>query len=221
MDKKRTIDVSQQDVEATMPAWVKADTPAVRELFLASLEWRMQMFTEDQDTQDRIREYAREWDLARHTITLAEAERRWGKANLRQSPPDRPFRWQSDDGRGTWLTTTWAMERVYGPEPPRVEIMRMGSDQSYHVHIFGFVAEDIEALAIPAFHGRKPYVFVDVTGAETLAHVTAWCEDLPEARYLAQELGKRLPDLQVDLTPHRWWKRWRRDHRTGVIDIVE
>lgn len=115
----KAIKVSLQEAEVTMPDWVKTDTQAVCDLFHASLEWRIEMFaaSDDPQAQDRIRDFARSWDIARHTITLAEAERRWNKSNLRQNPIDRPFRWQSDDGRGTWLTTTMAMERCYGPEP--------------------------------------------------------------------------------------------------------
>lgn len=115
----KTISVSAEDVEATMPDWIKADIQAIRDLFHANLEWRLEIFAASGDPvgQDRIREFARNWDMARHTITLAEAERRWNKTNLRQNPVDKPFRWQSEDGRGTWLTTTYAMEAVYGPEP--------------------------------------------------------------------------------------------------------
>lgn len=114
----KTINVSPQEVEATMPDWVKVDAQIIRDLFHASLEWRAEIFAaaDDSIAQDRIREFAQSWDIARHTITLAEAERRWGKTNLRQNPIDKPFRWQSEDGRGTWLTTTYAMEAAYGPE---------------------------------------------------------------------------------------------------------
>lgn len=101
-----------------MPAWVKADIESVRELYHANLSWRVEMHrAEDNEAaQDRIRAFAQEWDIQRHTITLAEAERRWGKTNLRQNPLDFPFRWQSDDGRGTWLTTTRIMGSCFGPE---------------------------------------------------------------------------------------------------------
>lgn len=119
----RTIHVSDEEVIAAMPDWLKASPggmgEAARQLYMSSLDWRCDMHAAegDPDAQDRIRYFAREWDIARHTITLAEAERRWRKSNLRQNPLDFPFRWQSEDGRGTWLTTTMIMERCFGPEP--------------------------------------------------------------------------------------------------------
>lgn len=116
----KTIIVSPEEVEASKPAWLQTydqDHP-LHELYTNSLNWRMKIHQaeNDPDAQERIRLFAADWDIARHTITLAEAERRWQKSNLRQNPVDFPFRWQSDDGRGTWLTTTYAMEAAFGPE---------------------------------------------------------------------------------------------------------
>ena len=114
-----TISVPKHEIEDTMPQWVKADIEPVRELYHASLTWRAEMFaaSDNIDAQNRIRAFARDWDIGRHTITLAEAERRWHKANLRQNALNFPFRWKSDDERGTWLTTTYIMEHCFGPEP--------------------------------------------------------------------------------------------------------
>jgi hypothetical protein len=52
--------------------------------------------------------------IGQQVITLAEAERRWHKSNLRQNPPNLPYRWKADDGRGTWLTTVIDMETAFG-----------------------------------------------------------------------------------------------------------
>jgi len=55
---------------------------------------------------------------ARHrggVITLAEAERRWRKTNLRQNADTFPRRWKG--GERAWLTTEAEMTRCFGPEP--------------------------------------------------------------------------------------------------------
>jgi hypothetical protein len=54
--------------------------------------------------------------IGQQVITLAEAERRWRKSNLRQNPQNLPYRWKADDGRGTWLTTVADMQSAFGPE---------------------------------------------------------------------------------------------------------
>lgn len=126
-----TIHVTPEEVEEGMPDWVKRDTQAVHDLYHNSLEWRSRMHGADASTQDMIRDYAREWDTARHTITLAEAERRWGKTNLRQNDPMKPFRWKADDSRGTWLTTTYAMEAAFGPEPAQMAVKSGGNWRLY------------------------------------------------------------------------------------------
>ena len=96
-----------------MPEWVQRDIKPLRELYHSSLSHRLEMFNaeNDEDAQNRLREFAREWDIARNTITLSEAEQRWRKTNLRQT--DLIYKWKSG---GTWLTTTYIMERAYGPE---------------------------------------------------------------------------------------------------------
>ena len=50
-------------------------------------------------------------------ISLAEAERRWRKTNLRQNSEDFPRRFRT--GR-EWMTTTLEMTRCYGPAPEDV-----------------------------------------------------------------------------------------------------
>lgn len=65
------------------------------------------------------------------TITLAEAESRWGLKNLRQNSPEKPFRWQAGDQRGTWLTTVGAMIEAYGPEPEKSPTSLIESITSY------------------------------------------------------------------------------------------
>ena len=117
----KTIKVSDAEVEASKPNWLNQydASHSIHKLYASSLEWRLEMHraTTDEESQDRIGVFSVEWDIARNTITLSEAERRWQKTNLRQNPIDQPFRWQSGDGRGTWLTTTYAMEKVFGVEP--------------------------------------------------------------------------------------------------------
>lgn len=120
----KTVIVSPEEAEAGKPDWLKASqVKALHELYDSSLAWRCEMFRAcgNLDSRLRIQQFAEEWDIARHTITLAEAEQRWNKSNLRQNPLYLPFRWQSEDGRGTWLTTTYAMESAFGPEPTRKE----------------------------------------------------------------------------------------------------
>lgn len=111
------IDVSRAEAEAAMPGWV-ADDDILRDLWHGSLAWRVEMCAADghADAEDRVRRLAHEHDLAKATITVAEAERRWGLKNLRQNGQGRLVMWKSDDERGTWLTTTYAMRRVFGPE---------------------------------------------------------------------------------------------------------
>lgn len=50
------------------------------------------------------------------TITVAEAERRWQKQNLRQNAKGRLIMWQDRPG-SPWMTTTREMEKVFGTEP--------------------------------------------------------------------------------------------------------
>jgi hypothetical protein len=54
--------------------------------------------------------------IGQQIITLAEAERRWHKSNLRQNPSGLPYRWKAEDGRGTWLTTIADMKAAFGSE---------------------------------------------------------------------------------------------------------
>lgn len=109
------VDVSRNEAEAAMPGWVK-DDDVLRDLWHASLAWRVEMCQADGhgDAEDRVRRLAHEHDLAKNTITVAEAERRWHVKNLRQNGQGRVYMWKS--GPGTWLTTTYAMRRVFGPE---------------------------------------------------------------------------------------------------------
>ena len=58
-------------------------------------------------------------------ITLEEAQRRWGRQNLRQNSADHPPRVRLAGGRD-WLTTTYAMRAVYGPE--LVEVMAVADE---------------------------------------------------------------------------------------------
>ena len=106
------------------PSWVAGDA-ILSHLWQSSLTWRIEMLRANESIDhsseiERITRLAHEHDLTKATITLSEAERRWRKTNLRQNPPHLPFRWKSDDGRGTWLTTTYAMETSFGPEPTNV-----------------------------------------------------------------------------------------------------
>lgn len=115
----KTIYVDREQVEENKPDWLKAisrDHP-LHALYESSLDLRDKMHRaeDDPDAQDRIRSYAVDWGIARNTITLAEAERRWGKTNLRQNALDFPFRWQDGGDHGTWLTTTYAMKAAFGP----------------------------------------------------------------------------------------------------------
>ncbi len=116
----KTIVISDEEIEAGKPDWLKRFEPdhPLHDLYVSSLHWRIEIFQAegDLDAEARVQSFAEEWDIAKHTITLAEAKKRWGKSNLRQNPLHYPFRWQSEDGRGTWLTTTYAMEAAFGPE---------------------------------------------------------------------------------------------------------
>lgn len=217
-----TIQVSEAAVNATMPDWVKADIPAIRELFRCSLPWRAEMFAavNDSSAQDRIRAWAVEWQLARDTITLAEAERRWHKRNLRQNSLFAPYRWQSDDGRGTWLTTTKIMEQLYGPEP--VFAARIWKDDpNYHactVHIYG-VSQLAELHALFPDWEIEHFACIEET-EHFPAHVSMPCPDVAAARNVVQVLQKHWPALNVD-TPLIWWRKSVRDLRTGMREIVE
>lgn len=99
------------------PAWVAVDSVLPR-LWESSLAWRAEMLSagDDLDEQDRVRRLAHEHDLAKATITLAEAERRWGKQNLRGNAKGRLEMWQDELG-SPWLTTIYAMRAVFGDEP--------------------------------------------------------------------------------------------------------
>lgn len=114
-----------------MPATVEIQTPTpppwvVQDQFLyylwqSSLTWRIEMIRADENIDrereiERVIHLAHEHDLARVTITLAEAERRWRKKNLRQNAKGRLAMWQNTEG-GPWLTTTYAMGATFGPEP--------------------------------------------------------------------------------------------------------
>jgi hypothetical protein len=101
----------------TPPVWVGEDS-TLTALWESSLTWRLEMISaqDDLDNQDRIRRLAHEHDIAKNTITLAEAERRWGKQNLRGNAKGRLEMWQDEPG-SPWLTTTYAMRFTFGPEP--------------------------------------------------------------------------------------------------------
>lgn len=91
----------QTDAEAMAVAmWIQA-TPEQRLVLLG------QMLRGEFSEQDQI---------SKATITLAEAERRWRKKNLRQNAQGRLVMWKDIAG-GPWLTTTYAMEVAFGSEP--------------------------------------------------------------------------------------------------------
>lgn len=117
-----TINVTRTEAEAAMPGWVVFD-PVLRDLWHSSLAWRAQMCAADgnMDAEDTVRALAHDsvYVVAKHTITLAEAGRRWRKDNLRQNAKGRlDMMWKDgeDHDRGTWMTTTYAMRRLYGPD---------------------------------------------------------------------------------------------------------
>lgn len=101
------------------PPWVVQDE-ILNHLWQSSLAWRIEMIRADGSVDceseiERVVHLAHEHDLARATITLAEAERRWRKTNLRQNARGRLVMWQDEPG-SPWLTTTYAMRAVFGPE---------------------------------------------------------------------------------------------------------
>lgn len=53
--------------------------------------------------------------ITRTVIPLSEAERRWGKTNLRQNAYGRLTMWKA--GPRAWFTTEYAMTGLFGPEP--------------------------------------------------------------------------------------------------------
>lgn len=104
----------------TPPPWVAGDA-ILNQLWQASLTWRVEMIRADESIDreseiERVIHLAHEHDLAKATITLAEAERRWLKQNLRQNARGRLAMWQDTPG-GPWLTTIYAMEATFGAEP--------------------------------------------------------------------------------------------------------
>lgn len=104
----------------TPPQWV-ADDKILTRFWEAHLNWRIEMIQADQSQNreseiERLTRLAHDIDLENATITVAEAERRWGKQNLRGNAKGRLVMWQSGKG-SPWLTTTYAMEKLYGPEP--------------------------------------------------------------------------------------------------------
>ena len=111
----KTIIVTKEEACEAAPQWVKDDIEPVKELYHSSLSWRIKMFEADNAIkQNFIRQYAIKWSASKEVITLAEAEKRWNKTNLRQNPEGYPHRWKSGK---VWLTTVYAMEMVYGSEP--------------------------------------------------------------------------------------------------------
>lgn len=116
-----------------MPATIEAQTPAppswvaqdqvLNYLWQSSLTWRIEIIRADESIDrsseiERVTRLAHEHDLARATITVAEAERRWKKTNLRQNAKGRLVMWQDEPG-SSWLTTTYALEALFGPEPSK------------------------------------------------------------------------------------------------------
>lgn len=102
------------------PSWVAQDA-ILNYLWQSSLTWRAEMLRAhqsiDQESEiERVIRLAYEHDLAKATITLAEAERRWRKTNLRQNAKGRLVMWQDEPG-SVWLTTTYAMRATFGDEP--------------------------------------------------------------------------------------------------------
>lgn len=105
------------------PPYVAQDS-ILTHLWEVSLTWRIEMLRADGNAseEERVIRLAHEHDLTKATITLAEAERRWHKQNLRQNAKDRLVMWQDEPG-SVWLTTTYAMEAVFGSEQA---VMRRG-----------------------------------------------------------------------------------------------
>lgn len=104
----------------TPPPWV-ANDQILNYLWQSSLTWRIEMVRADESIDrnsdiERITRLAHEHDIAKATITLAEAERRWHKKNLRQNARGRLVMWQDEPG-SPWLTTTYAMRALFGDEP--------------------------------------------------------------------------------------------------------
>lgn len=99
------------------PLWAAEDS-ILSTLWENSLTWRTEIVQagNDLDQQDRVRRLAHEHDLAKATITVAEAERRWKKQNLRGNAKGRLEMWQDEPG-SPWLTTTYAMRALFGDEP--------------------------------------------------------------------------------------------------------
>ena len=110
------ISVTRTEAEAAMPGWVK-DDPILRDLWHSSLTWRAQMCAADgdMDAEELVWSLAHEHDLAKNTITLAQAGREWGLSNLRQNAKGRLVMWKDGGDEGTWMTTRYAMRRLYGP----------------------------------------------------------------------------------------------------------
>lgn len=102
------------------PPFVSDDT-ILTQLWQSSLTWRVEMLRADASIDraseiERVTRLAHDHDLATATITVAEAERRWGKQNLRQNGKGRLAMWQTEPG-SPWLTTTYAMRATFGDEP--------------------------------------------------------------------------------------------------------
>lgn len=98
--------------------------PSLQEIM--GLAYRIDSLMDKGATPDQIAEVtARIRDEAGHVVadmktqaglmTLAEAERRWRKTNLRQNADTFPRRWKG--GERAWLTTEAEMTRCFGPEP--------------------------------------------------------------------------------------------------------
>lgn len=103
------------------PGWVAQDE-VLNHLWQSSLTWRIEMLRADESIDreseiERVARLAHEHDLAKATITVAEAERRWRKTNLRQNARGRLAMWQDGPAGSQWLTTVDAMRAVFGDEP--------------------------------------------------------------------------------------------------------
>lgn len=109
------------EVPTPAPPTFAADDAILTQLWQSSLTWRIEMLRADASVDraseiERVTRLAHEHDLAKATITVAEAERRWHKTNLRQNAKGRLVMWQDEPG-SVWLTTTYAMQATFGDEP--------------------------------------------------------------------------------------------------------